>query len=210
MRTKIAAAALATGLVAGGGAALLAPGLALADTATPTATASPSVTDRAASRLSALASALKGLVTDGTLTQAQADKVARTLSTADLGGGPGHGPRAGHVSPEATASVLGITVDQLHTARESGKTLAQIAATKGISKADLVSKLVAAAKTQLATDVKAGRLTQAQADTISAGLTARVTEEVDEVHTGGHGDHGAPPAGGSTTTPSASPSASTS
>lgn len=58
--------------------------------------------------------------------------------------------------------------------------------------------------------MKAGRLTQAQADAITPTLTARVAQEVDETHTGGRGDHGAPPAGTGTGTASPSPSASTS
>jgi hypothetical protein len=41
-----------------------------------------------------------------------------------------------------------------------------------------VSKLVAAAKARIAADVKAGRLTQAQADAIAKDLTARVTAMV--------------------------------
>ena len=54
------------------------------------------------------------------------------------------------------------------------------AAAEGISKADLVDKLVAAAQADIAADVKAGRLTQAQADAISKNLEARITKMVDK------------------------------
>lgn len=187
-------------------------GSGIAGAATTTTTA---VKDRA----TAIKDALSGLVKDGTITQAQADKVVTTLDSTLPPGGPGGlgGPGGGGrglgpgVGPKEVASVLGITEDALRTARESGKTLAQIAQGKGISKADLISKLVAAAKTRLAADVTAGRLTQAQSDSITSGLTARVTAEVDQVGgprgiggRGGRGGHGpgAWKGGPGTTTPS--------
>jgi hypothetical protein len=204
MRKQMITIALASGLGLGG-AVLVVPGIAAAaDSAT--TTVAGGLADRAAH----LKQALAGLVTDGTITQAQADKVASTLAAqAPPMGRHGRGPGGpGHVAPETVAKILGITVDQLRTAQESGQTLAQIAAAHGVSKADLVSKLVAAAKTQLAADVKAGRLTQAQADAISANLSTRIGEMVDRVRPprGMHGDgpDGPPPAAPSTTaTPSA-------
>ena len=205
MRKQLVTLALAGGLGLGG-AALLAPGIASAADSTTGGVAS-SVADR----VSHLKAALAGLVSNGTITQAQADKVATTL--ADTLPGRGHGgPRAGHVTPEATAKILGITVEELRTAMEAGKTLAQVAADNGVSKADLISKLVAAAKTQLAADVKAGTITQAQADEIASGLTARITEKVDRVGhgPGGHHGHGPRPDAPSTSTPSTTAPSTTS
>jgi hypothetical protein len=177
MRKQIITVALAGGLGLGG-AALAIPGIAsAADTAAGTASG-------VADRVSRLKQALAGLVTDGTITQAQADKVASTLAAQLPPGGRGHGRGPGgpgRLSPEATAKVLGITVAELRAGEQAGKTLAQIAAGKGISKSDLISKLVAAAKAELAADVKAGTLTQAQSDARSADLTARITEQVDRV-----------------------------
>lgn len=171
-----------------------------------------SATDAASSRLSDLKTALKGLVSDGTITQAQADKVASTLDAAlPKGGGPG-GP-GGHGGPgrglSEAATVLGMTEADLRTALGTDKSLAQVAATKGISKATLISKLVAAAKTRIAAEVKAGTLTQAEADKRTADLTARITEMVDRVGApmGHGGPHGAPPAGA--TAPSTAPSTAT-
>src|SRR3954454_25200418 len=127
MKKSIAATALAAGIITGPAVALTAPGIALAADST---TNSSSATDRAASRLTAIKDALKDLVTDGSITQAQADKVATTLSQADVPfGGPGgrgpHGP--GMLSPDATAAAIGITADELRTGVLSGKTLTQIA-----------------------------------------------------------------------------------
>ncbi len=186
MRKKIVTLALA-GSLGLGGAVLLAPGLASAQSATPSPSTGNAVTDR----ITALKDALKGLVSDRTLTQAQADRVASTLAERFPRRGPGghHGPHGGRVSHEAVAEVLGITVAELEAAREQGKTLAQIAEDEGVARDKLISGLVAAAKEQLAADVQAGRLTQAQADELSADLTARVTEKIDRVGDGpgGHG-----------------------
>ena len=173
------------------GAVLISPTLASAATGTP-APAQGSVTDR----VTALKQALSGLVGDKTLTQAQADRVAQTLADklpARGAGGPGGrrgpgGPGGAHLSPDDTAAALGLTVDELRTAREAGKTLSQIAAGKGISRGTLVDTLVAAAEADLAEDVKGGRITQAQADRVSSRLTARITEQVDRVG----GPHGGP------------------
>lgn len=201
MRTKLAAIVLTAGLTAAGGAALI-PGSAFAASSSPSPSAStsaapaPTAADRAADRVTRITGALKGLVTDGTLTQAQADKVASTLSTSDAlrGGGRGGFGGRGHLSRETVAGILGLTTDQLRTQEQVGQTLAQIAATKSITKADLIDKLVTATKTQLAADVKAGKITQAQSDNASSTLTADVTKRVDEVHQGreGHRGHGGP------------------
>ena len=208
MRKKTAAALLMASLITGGGAALITPGVASA--ADSTTSTSSSATDRAASRLTAVEDALKGLVTDGKITQDQADKVATTLSEADLGGRGGHGgPRsgAGRVGFEKTAEVIGITVDQLRTGLQDDKTLAQIAEANGKSKADLISGLLEAAKAQLAEDVKAGRITQAQADARTETLTERITARVEQVGRGGPG--GTNPDSGTDATPhTATPSPS--
>ncbi len=187
MRKQLVILALA-GTVGIAGGTLLSPGLASAET-----TASP-----VASRLTALKDALKGLVSDDTITQAQADKVAATLAEKLPVRGPGgrHGGGA-HLSPEATAEAAGVTVAELRAGRQAGKSLTQIAAAKGVSKQTLVDRLVAAKKTELAAAVAAGRLTQAQSDAVSEDLVARTTVQVDR--TGGPGDgprgHGGGPDG---------------
>ena len=182
MRKKIAVVAIAGGIGLTGG-LLIAPGIA-------TAADSGSSTS-VSGRLNAIKDALKGLVSDGTITQSQADKVATTLDQKLPRRGPGgmgmhrEGPFGGpHLHPADVAKILGITPQALRTQLEAGKTLAQIAQAQGISKSDLINKLVAAAKADIAADVKAGRLTQAQADKITANLQARITERVDHVGPG--------------------------
>ena len=186
MRKQIVTLALA-GSLGLTGAALFSPALASAQTP------SPSTAIGLSDRVAAIRDALKGLVGDDTITQAQADRVASTLAeTLPRGGRGHHGPHSGRVSPQATAAVLGITVDELRTQLEAGKTLAQVAQAEGVSRTALIDGLVKAAKAQLAADVTAGRLTKAQADEAAATLTERITDKVDRVGhgPGGRGHHG--------------------
>jgi hypothetical protein len=96
-------------------------------------------------------------------------------------GGFGHGPFHGHVELRrlgAAASYLGVTEEQLRTEIASGKTLAEVAKAKGKSVDGLVDALVADAKTKIAAAVTAGRLSQAEADRLTASLEEHVTELV--------------------------------
>jgi hypothetical protein len=96
---------------------------------------------------------------------------------------------------DAAATYLGTTSANLLTQLQAGKTLAQIAsATNGKSTAGLVGALVAAEKTEIAAAVTAGKLTQAQADSITASLQQRFTDFVNGVHHGFRpgGPHGGP------------------
>jgi urease accessory protein UreF len=138
-------------------------------------------------------------VTSGKLTQAQADQITSTLTQrfTDLvngvhpTGGPGgfgHGPGGGGDDLAAAATYLGSTTANLLTQLQAGKTLAQVAtATNGKSTAGLVAALVAAEKTEIAGKVTAGALTQAQADQITATLTAHFTDFVNGVRPAGGG-----------------------
>ena len=183
-------------------------------------------------RLAELKSALSGLVSDGTLTQSQADKVATTLDSklprrggpgrhGPFGGPGGHGPRHELRVQEfaAAAKTLKLTPAQLRDKLRAGTSLAAVAKAQGVSVNDLVAALVTVAQDQLAVDVKAGRLTQAQSDTIKATLTQRITDRVNHVRpAGGHDGPGhdgmgpdgdsdgsgapVPPPGAATTAPS--------
>jgi hypothetical protein len=98
-----------------------------------------------------------------------------------------HGPRGHGDVLETASSYLGISVDALLTQLSSGKSLAQVAdATSGKSQAGLVAALVAHEKQELADAVKAGRLTQSQADTIAATLTDRLDAFVTHSGMGPH------------------------
>lgn len=176
MKNRITSIVLTGALGLGGVATgvVLAP--AMASAATGDSTATTAVSDR----LTKIKEVLSGLVSDGTINQAQADKVATTLDAAlPRGGGHHGGGRGGGRNLETAASALGTTVAELRTALEGGKSLADVASSKGVSKATLTAKLVEAAKARLAEKVTAGDLTQAQADARVADLTTRVTAEVE-------------------------------
>jgi hypothetical protein len=188
MKKRFGSIALASALGFGG----LATGIVVAPTLANAATSeSPAPTTEsqapegnaaptAADRTARIKDALAGLVSDGTLTQAQADKVAGTLADKLPAGGRGHGPGGpGGPRLDAAATALGVPADELRTALEGGKSLADVAAEKGIAKEKLIADLVKAAETRLSEQVSAGRLTQAQADERKAGLTERVTSLVD-------------------------------
>ena len=164
-------------------------------------------------------------VASGDLTQEQADAMKQQLATAPddqlLDGGHGgrhggrhggHGPGFGVGDPDALASFLGITADQLHTELEAdGATLATVAAAHGKSRDDLKAYLTSQAKTHLDAEVAAGTLTQAEADQRLADKTANLDAVIDRSG-GPRGDHGegfGPPPGddGSTPQPSLTPGA---
>ncbi len=207
MRKKLVTIALggALGITGVVGAALAAPALSYAATGDGTA-----LQDRVAS----LTEALQGLVSDGTLTQAQADEVATTLAERGplgRGGHGGHGgPGGGREVAAAAAEALGLTVEELRTAAQDGSTLAELAQREGIPTSTVVDAMVAAAKAHLAEEVAEGDLTQAEADARAAELQSRITASVDEpLRLGrggrhGHGHGGAADERDAAPTPSAS------
>ena len=65
---------------------------------------------------------------------------------------------------DAAAKALGLTSEALHTQLKAGKTISEIAAAQKVDVKTVQAAVIAAFKTQLEADVKAGKLTQAQAD----------------------------------------------
>jgi hypothetical protein len=93
----------------------------------------------------------------------------------------------------ALAEKLGLTNDELYAEVNSGKTIAQIAEEKGVSRADLVAALETAHQTSLAQAVTDGALTQEQADSILAQMAGRHEWMLDNMGSGGmmSGQYGA-------------------
>jgi len=125
-------------------------------------------------------SVLDGLVLKGTISQAQADEILAALNAARPAhgpggpgghGGPGHGPGA---KLDAAAKVLGMSVDDLRSALEGGKSLATVAKEKGIDVAKVVDALVAEFKAHLDQEVASGIHTRAEADQKLADARARI------------------------------------
>jgi polyhydroxyalkanoate synthesis regulator phasin len=124
--------------------------------------------------------ALSGLVEDGTITQEQADAVEDALEDArpDYGfdGGFGHrGFVLGFGGLSTVAESLGIGEDELRSALEDGRTIAEIAEERGVDVQDVVDDIVAAQKERLDEAVAEGNLTQEEADAILAGAEDRAT-----------------------------------
>jgi hypothetical protein len=77
------------------------------------------------------------------------------------------------------AAYLGLNRTRLRSELHAGKTLAQIAdASSGKSEAGLIEALVAAKKTAIVASVKAGTITQAQAESREGKLVSRVRARV--------------------------------
>jgi Trp operon repressor len=143
----------------------------------------------------------------GEITQAQADtKLAGVTAKATervnsvrpaRGEGSRGGPKGPGKNVAAIASVLKLTEAELKTQVQSGKTLAQIATAQSVSVQSVIDVLVADMQAHIAEELASGEITQAQADTKLAGLTAKVTEMVNTVrpargegHGKGHGPRG--------------------
>jgi membrane-associated HD superfamily phosphohydrolase len=195
MNKRLTAMALAgtIGVGAVGAVAVAYPALADNNTSTPSATPSPGAAPDAAAakerRIAAIKEALKSLVDNKTLTQAQADKVAETLAGAQglRGFGPGGFPGPGRMGfgvdldqmEQTAAKALGISVDDLRTQLRSGSTLADIAKKQKKDVDTLVNTLVQAARERLSQAVKDKKITQAMADQIDKNLKSQVQSFVE-------------------------------
>jgi DNA-binding CsgD family transcriptional regulator len=158
-----------------------------------------SLDDVKAAMKSAMKAQLDEAVKAGKLTQAEADDIL-SHTTEKLGegmalharpGGPpppglffgGPGLKGPDELTDAAAKALGISRDELFQRLRDGKTLQEIAKAEGKSLDDVKAAMKTAMKAQLDEAVKAGKLTQAQADE----LVARSTE-----HLGDFGRSGLP------------------
>ena len=198
MNKKLTAIGVTAGLAAGGlgGLILAVPAISGAQTSSTQSADAAAPADRPDPAVR-VAEVLKPLVDDGTITQAQADAVSAALVAdhqaheGDHGkGGPG-GPRA-----EVLAQALGMTTDELHTALESGKTIAQVASDQGVDVQVVIDALTAELNNHIADEVASGELTQEEADAKLADLSTRITDMVNNPRPaegpGGPGDHKGP------------------
>ncbi len=202
-RWKFAAATAAGLAIAGGGAAIAAEQIGSSGDE------GQAVINDAAKRLnvtpSALTNALKKAIEDrvdaavaaGRITKAEGDELKARIESEQvpLFGHPGFGHGGFVAGLDAAAAYLGVTTSDLQSELASGKTLAQIAQEKGKSVDGLVTALVDAAKKHLDDAVAAGRLTQAQEQTILSNLKQHITDLVNGVRPSGPGFFGGAPPG---------------
>jgi len=155
---------------------------------------------------------LKTAVTDGRLTQEQADAQIvllkanlNALFTRKMDQQPGQGNRPGFGQGQQTnpvldviAKTLGVDAATLQTDLQGGKTIADIAKEKSVELSTVVDAVVAERQTALTTAVTDGKLTQEQADAqialLKADLNARFSQKMDANGRGGFGFGG--PMGG--------------
>jgi hypothetical protein len=94
-------------------------------------------------------------------------------------GGRGHGFGGPQNSLVAVAAqVLGMDQPTLVATLNTGKTIADVAKEKGIATDKIVDAFLAARAEMLKTAVAAGRMTQAQADTMLATMKAQATVQL--------------------------------
>ncbi|WP_379131298.1 hypothetical protein [Paenibacillus sp. sgz500958] len=95
----------------------------------------------------------------------------------------------GTVDYTATATLLGLTTDELKTELSAGKSLADLAKSKGVDVQKLIDAQAAALTASIKQAVTDGKLTQAQADTQLANIAALAEKIVNRagVEKGQHG-----------------------
>ncbi len=121
-----------------------------------------------------------------------------TTGTGQTGPG-GPGGFGGHNEAVSDASVvakaIGISESTLTTALQNGQTVAAVAKAHNVAVQTVIDALVADGNDELAAAVKAGTITQAQADAQKAAVVQRATDQVNGTlmgGPGGFGGHGAP------------------
>lgn len=147
-------------------------------------------------------------VAEGKIDQERANRMIQVIQSGQRPGGPG-GPGAGpgqggpppgpgqgpgarqggpggrppgpemHGGGMLAANVLGMTPQDLRTQIQAGKSLAQIAQEKGISRDDFEAKLIAAQKARLDDAVANGRMSAEQAKQVLDRFTANVDQMID-------------------------------
>jgi len=190
-RTKqvVVVGALAAALAIGAGAAVAGGGLGFGND-------QQAFLNDAAKRLNVTPAELKAA---GKLTREQAEAMKQRSAQGGLPlfGGGHHGGFGHHGPPalDAAATYLGMTEAELHAQLETGKSLADVAKAKGKSVDGLEKALAAEMKKTLGAAVKAGKLTQAQANEMQARMTEHLNDLVNGTGMGGHG-MGGPGMGG--------------
>ena len=147
------------------------------------------------------ATASPAAVTDTTVATSTVSSPGAATKSADAaakhdkghGGRDGHGRGAGVEGGQnaVAAKILGMTDAELSTALKGGKTLAQLAADKGVAVNTLVTAMVDDVKAKVAAALTAGTITQAKADEELAEEPTETTDKVNAVQPqrgmGGHG-----------------------
>jgi len=128
-----------------------------------------------------ISSLLSGLVSNGTITQSQADAIIKAAQDARAAA-KGVMDKNREAIDSAITSTLGISLDSLKSRLKAGESLATIA---GDKKAALITAISAEINKQIDAAVTAGKLTAAQATAQKMKTTERVTNMVERIKSKG-------------------------
>ena len=129
----------------------------------------------------AISSLLSGLVSNGTITQSQADAITKAAQDARAAT-KGVMDKNREAINTVITSTLGISLDSLKSRLKAGESLATIA---GDKKAALITAISAEINKQIDAAVTAGKLTAAQATAQKIKTTERVTNMVERIKSKG-------------------------
>ena len=133
-----------------------------------------------------ISSFLSGLVSNGTITQSQADAI--TKAAQDAAAAAKTVMKEKHAAFDAViTSTLGISLDTLTSRLKAGESLATIA---GDKKDALISAMIAEINKQIDAALAAGKITTTQASAQKAKTPERVTNMVNKVKEFGKKGHG--------------------
>ena len=128
-----------------------------------------------------ISSLLSGLVSNGTITQSQADAITKAAQDARAAA-KGVMDKNREAIDSVITSTLGISLDSLKSRLKAGESLATIA---GDKKAALITAISAEINKQIDAAVTAGKLTAAQATAQKMKTTERVTNMVERIKSKG-------------------------
>jgi polyhydroxyalkanoate synthesis regulator phasin len=128
-----------------------------------------------------ISSLLSGLVSNGTITQSQADAITKAAQDARAAA-KGVMDKNREAINGVISSTLGISLDSLKSRLKAGESLATIA---GDKKAALITAISAEINKQIDAAVTAGKLTAAQATAQKMKTTERVTNMVERIKSKG-------------------------
>jgi len=142
-------------------------------------------------------------ISEGQLTEEQAEKLRSRLDREAVGAGlgrafgrtdKGHGGFDGVSLRSVAAEKLGMELADLQTELDNGKTIAALAEEKGVDTQTIIDAYLAQVKAKLDEKVASGEMTQEQADAHLEQAKTRATEKMDSTwegheHRGGrHGE----------------------
>jgi hypothetical protein len=90
----------------------------------------------------------------------------------------------GQATLDAVTKLIGLKVEEIQAQRLGGKSLAQIAQEKNVTKDQLVGAILSAKQAIVDQLVKEGKVTQTQAETMLATMKERVSTSVDRTDVG--------------------------